>query len=78
MINYNLFFFQQEFFDSLEGAIHSVETSGSWAAIEFPKNYSYWLDQRIRGLFSANEQVINGSTIRLHADMTGKYLSIPC
>ena len=68
--------FQQEFFDSLEGAIHSVETSGAWAAIEFPKNYSYWLDQRIRGLFSANEQAINGSTIRLHADMTGKYQNI--
>ena len=48
-----------------------MESSKAWAAVEFPKNYSYWLDQRITGLFNANEQIINGSTIRIHADMTG-------
>lgn len=62
----------QTYYDSLDAAIKSVKSSGSWAAVEFPKNYSYWLDQRISNLFKPNDQIINGSTIRLHADMTGE------
>ena len=60
---------KQNYFDSLVDAIRAVNMA--LTVIDFPKNYSYWLDQRVLSMFSHSKEIINGSTIRIHLDMTG-------
>lgn len=58
------------FYSTLESAIDSVRRSATWAAIEIPANYSYFLQKRIDNILDLDEDTLNRSTIHVHADMT--------
>lgn len=54
--------------------MNAVRTSDAWAAVEFPQNYSFYLGQRMNSMFSLDNETLEGSAIRIHADMTGEFL----
>ena len=60
-------------YDTYDGAIESVKSSDTWAAITFPANYSIHLQDRMDSMIdpsSVTNETIEGSSIYFHGDFT--------